>query len=277
MKSIFKAIPGLGLGLFLAALLLPVPASAQADRPEAPTAPAVEPPLPTEAGREAEVERIIFDLVNGERESRGLPLLARDEDLARLAFGHSQDMLERNFMDHINPDGLSPSDRIGRGHRKLIGATGENVWEGTGYGDLSVGELARLIHKSWMGSPGHRKNILKPKYTHLGIGVIRRGEKVKATQKFSETWGYLAEGLPRKIKSGSMVNLNLATPKKPAMIDLWVEKKGVGLGKLEIPENGMVLITAPPGEYQMRFYFLKSSVGNRRSYIIVDGPMIIVE
>ena len=30
-------------------------------------------------------------------------------------------------------------------------------------------------HKSLMASPGHRKNILNPNYTHIGIGIVEGG------------------------------------------------------------------------------------------------------
>ena len=47
----------------------------------------------------------------------------------------------------------------------------------------------------WMGSPGHRENLLSPRFTHLGVGVSARQHTIKATQEFvgkSEgfNWGW---------------------------------------------------------------------------------------
>ena len=36
----------------------------------------------------------------------------------------------------------------------------------------------------WMNSPGHRKNLLSPGYTHLGVGVIAGSQEITATQVF---------------------------------------------------------------------------------------------
>ena len=47
-----------------------------------------------------------------------------------------------------------------------------------------IQHLAQVIMSGWMNSPGHRKNILSPEYTHLGIGVITNNQEVKATQVF---------------------------------------------------------------------------------------------
>ena len=45
-----------------------------------------------------------------------------------------------------------------------------------------------LVGEVWMNSPGHRQNILKAEYTHLGAGVAFYFERtwlmVKATQNF---------------------------------------------------------------------------------------------
>jgi uncharacterized protein YkwD len=37
-----------------------------------------------------------------------------------------------------------------------------------------------------MTSPGHRRNILDPNYTHLGVGVSAKDKMCYATQIFSQ-------------------------------------------------------------------------------------------
>ena len=44
---------------------------------------------------------------------------------------------------------------------------------------------ARLIVDGWMTSPGHRRNILDPRYTHLGVGVAAKDKMCYATQIFA--------------------------------------------------------------------------------------------
>jgi uncharacterized protein YkwD len=50
---------------------------------------------------------------------------------------------------------------------------------------MSIEETASQAVVGWMGSPGHRRNILEPSYDREGIGVgISADEKVYVTQNF---------------------------------------------------------------------------------------------
>ncbi|MCC6319973.1 MAG: hypothetical protein IT438_00875 [Phycisphaerales bacterium] len=76
--------------------------------------------------------------------------LALNEFLTMAARAHSQDMADRNFFDHVNPSGQSPTDRAqaaGYG-----GTAGENI--AAGYSTIDD------VHRAWMESLGHRKNVL---------------------------------------------------------------------------------------------------------------------
>ncbi len=45
-------------------------------------------------------------------------------------------------------------------------------------------DLARALHRTWMNSPGHRKNILTSGFKKVGIGVKRGGNIFYATELF---------------------------------------------------------------------------------------------
>ena len=64
---------------------------------------------------------------------------------------------------------------------------GENIYMGARF-DYAVDLVtqARLIVDGWMTSPGHRRNMLDPNYTHVGIGVAARGKDCYATQIFAQ-------------------------------------------------------------------------------------------
>jgi uncharacterized protein YkwD len=130
------------------------------------------------------VEQAIFRLTNEARRQNGLPPLERDRDLFRVAWFTSVDMLHRQFFSHVNPDGATPKDRVQARYTAEVLMVGENIWSGTGSGHLEATPLPRLIVDSWMSSPSHRKNILEPSYTHLGVGVAATGKDVRATQVF---------------------------------------------------------------------------------------------
>lgn len=57
----------------------------------------------------AQKNEYLLGLVNKVRKQP--PPLYLDTTLNQLALAHSEDMLRRNFFNHVNPDGKSPSDR----------------------------------------------------------------------------------------------------------------------------------------------------------------------
>jgi uncharacterized protein YkwD len=135
----------------------------------------------------SEMERTIYHLTNQVRRRFGLPTLNWETSLRDLARAHSADMLLRNYFSHDNPDGQTPHDRILAGYRFPLSMSGENIWGGTGHDPGDAGRLARIIVDSWMSSAGHRKNLLNPDFTDIGVGVATRGKEIKATQVFVRT------------------------------------------------------------------------------------------
>ena len=108
----------------------------------------------------------VLILTNNERAQHGLKALKWDDSLAKLAKLHCQDMIERNFFSHNNPDGETPFDRMKKAGI-LYWSAGENIAAGQ-YSPEAVVE-------SWMNSEGHKKNILNPDFAYLGVSVVKGG------------------------------------------------------------------------------------------------------
>ena len=140
----------------------------------------------------AEVEGEVLRLANEARRRQGVPPLSGDQALAAAARRHSNDMLARGFFSHVNPDGLSSSQRLPRGYAQALRQSGENIWMGSGQNPRDPRYLAGTIMGSLMASPGHRQNLLDPQYTHLGVGVAAWGQEVRATQVFGQLPANLA-------------------------------------------------------------------------------------
>lgn len=250
----------------------PGPVGVETTVPEEDVAPLPEIPSELPGPWRREAEQQILDATNAERAERGLAPLALDPLLRRSARAHSLDMLERGFFDHGNPDGESPGDRVSATHRRLVGLSGENIWTGSGYGTSAAGELTRVIVGGWMSSPGHRANILKPEFTHLGVGVAAVGREVRATQVFATAHGMIARPVPATVSRGARLELGRVPGPRGAAVkfDLWSPRRQVKVaGPFELPG---ATIDAAPGRYQLRFYF---SDGPRR-YVIYFGPSIEV-
>lgn len=105
-------------------------------------------------------EKEALRLVNAEREKAALAPLAPSPVLTRAARLHTDDMIVRAYLDHVNPEGLGPWDRAGAlAYPSLY--VGENL--AAGYRDP-----AEMVG-AWMNSPAHRTNILNPSFKEFGI------------------------------------------------------------------------------------------------------------
>lgn len=126
--------------------------------PEQTTERAVEAPA---APRSSAAEAAVLSLVNKERAKVGCGPVRADAGLGSLAQNFSDDMAERGFFDHTDPDGRTPWDRADKAGVKGLG--GENIARGPA--------TAQAVMDAWMSSEGHQANILNCDYTRLGVGV----------------------------------------------------------------------------------------------------------
>ncbi len=130
------------------------------------------------------IEALVFEMTNQARRAKGLAPLTKDAELTHIARAYSADMLARHFFDHTTPDGISFDERIAKHYDHRIYLIGENIWSGSGYYSTETKHVAELIMADWMSSPGHRENLLSPRFTHLGVGVSAGHHKILATQEF---------------------------------------------------------------------------------------------
>jgi uncharacterized protein YkwD len=111
-------------------------------------------------------ESAVTSKINSARASRGLPRLTTRSDLVAVARGQAQRMAARNVLYH-NP---SLAQQV-RNFRWV----GENV----GYGPSVA-----LVHNAFMGSPGHKANLLDRDYTEVGVGAVWANGRVWIAQVF---------------------------------------------------------------------------------------------
>jgi uncharacterized protein YkwD len=112
-------------------------------------------PVSLDIGKDISRSEIMF-AHNKERSSHGLDNLQTDELMQSHAQKWADWMALNNSLTHS---------------RLVIAGTeyftmGENI--AMGYDDIDS-----VLH-GWMNSPGHRRNILNPKFTHAGFGYAKR-------------------------------------------------------------------------------------------------------
>ena len=113
------------------------------------------------ASLNADFESQVVSLINQQRANNGLSGLASSGALANAARNHTLDMVCNNFVSHTGSNGSSFGTRLNLAGYSYSSAA-ENV--AAGYGSPAD------VVAGWMGSEGHRANILNAGFTHIGIG-----------------------------------------------------------------------------------------------------------
>jgi uncharacterized protein YkwD len=147
------------------------PAAGMPGGPREPgSTPAGDVPTDTEA---SEKEKEVFRLINEEREKAGLNQVAWCDGLAACVRAHCNDMCDRGFFDHVNPEGEGPNDRAKAGHAGsyTFDPIVPNPYMAAWYENIAWGDTtAASVMNGWMNSSGHRENILNGSHTHVGVG-----------------------------------------------------------------------------------------------------------
>ena len=133
-----------------------------------------------------QVELEMFGVVNDVRADNGLARLAESPELTTVARQHSEDMAARDYLNHVNPEGLGPSERV-----NLAAIDFQKLGENIGLNRGHKQPVAYAVEQ-WMGSPGHRASLLDPDFEKTGVGVALGEDGV-----FYFTQLYLRDSPPR--------------------------------------------------------------------------------
>jgi hypothetical protein len=167
-------------------------------------------------------------LVNRQRAMRGERPLALNARLQRTAQGHTRDMAFRGYFDHSRGPGDTLLRRLRAAGYIFSSRIGYEIGENIGWGTLWLA-TPRAMVAAWMSSPGHRANILDPRFHETAVGVsphppsaLARGQAGAIyTQDFGGLLGAggrgRAHGRPghaRCAAYGRCVRLRPATPRR---------------------------------------------------------------
>ena len=113
--------------------------------------------------------------------------MERDARLQKIARGYSREMARSGEVVHISSKSGAALDRVrAAGLSPLPSALAENV--GRAFS-------TREVQTAFMGSPGHRANILNAEITHVGIGVAYGAGSLRMIELFGRRYADL-EAVP---------------------------------------------------------------------------------
>lgn len=213
----------------------------------------------------------VFSLLNKMRADKGLPVLRAGKGLRDAARVHSYRMLRDDFFGHQDPDGRSASGRLAAVDRQtLYSAIGENLAKISPPGQ----NPARTVHDGWVNSPGHYKNMISGRFSHVGIGCAVQKRLLVCTQVFGKTVGRLQKPLP--VRPGPSGRTNVTASITGMTYDGWllVNRQGKEMAKglgptLKWPDRLR-------GEYQVRLIG-KVQQGNRIYLHRFFGPSVVLD
>lgn len=109
----------------------------------------------------------LLERINDARRREGEPSVARQAALERAAQRHAEDMVERRYFAHEDPDGRGPRERAeAAGYRSP-----RRVGEALAWGDEMS---AASTVEGWLGSAPHREILLDARYSEAGVGIAVR-------------------------------------------------------------------------------------------------------
>ena len=112
----------------------------------------------------ATYENQVVNLINQERQDRGLSPLSKNASLRQAARRHSQDMACNDHFKHTGTDGSNLASRLSDAGYSYSWAA-ENIAASS-----SQSFSPQAVVNMWMNSSGHRQNILSSRAKHIGVG-----------------------------------------------------------------------------------------------------------
>jgi uncharacterized protein YkwD len=163
VDDILAANPGLEPTALQVGQNIVIPLTAPEEIPATPTPIAADIPGPDTVS----LPQQVVDATNAQREQQGLSPLVPDEQLSTVAQAHAQDMVNRDYFDHVTPEGKTLRNRLSE-QGLALNWVGENIQRNTEPAERTVQSAIDWF----MTSPPHRANILHPQFSHIGVGVV---------------------------------------------------------------------------------------------------------
>ena len=141
----------------------------------------------------SQAERLMLDLINQERTTRGIAPLQLEQQLNESSEDHSSWMLATDTFSHTGSGGSDAGDRMRGAGFDFEGSWswGENIAWQSERGATGILDDVRNLHDALMNSAGHRANILSAKFEFVGIGIevgdYDGWDAVMVTQNFADT------------------------------------------------------------------------------------------
>src|SRR5437773_174068 len=146
-------------------------------------------------------------MINHDRQRFGLQPLELDPDASSVADAYCRLQIRNRTSGHFTLDGQTPYMRYSFAGGNDGLSENAAAWSANfGFSDRALLDMMRGSQEAMMSEvaphDGHRKSILDPHATHVGIGVAWEGGEFGTAQSFRGRYGDGFRPLPRRASAG---------------------------------------------------------------------------
>ncbi|HEY5375281.1 MAG TPA: CAP domain-containing protein [Polyangiaceae bacterium] len=232
-----------------------------------------------------QARRYVLALVNHDRAEYGLSPVTLDDAATRAGQRHAEDMAKAGYTAHWGTDGSVPEQRYSEaGGTDFVQENAGCLADGKArtleaLPHFTAQQLARVEHAFMDEKPphdGHRKNILKPSHSALGVGVAKPSALDLAclSQEFVDDYGEYG-ALPQAARPGTMLHIE-------GDVKGNITFGGVGIGRIDLAKpltatylntTHIYAVPSPEDLYFPKGFISKKPVLVSGKHFTIDVPL----
>jgi uncharacterized protein YkwD len=154
----------------------------------------------------------VLKLINRDRAIYRMPPVELDIDASIMGDAYCRTQIRNGTTGHFTTDGIAPYARYSFAGGNDAVSENAAAWSATyDFSDRALYELASRSQDSMMAEvppdDGHKKTMLDPHATHVGIGVAWDGGEFRLVQEFIRRYIDWTRPLPRTARVGQNVSM----------------------------------------------------------------------
>lgn len=224
----------------------------------------------------APAENAALDEVGRIRLEDGASFLRDEAVLAWIARHYAAQLAAGARFGHQDGGGRHAADRIALLHRRLVGVNAENLYVNSAFDPDRAEAAGRLAVDNLMQSPGHRANILDPRWTHAGTGAAAGREGFVLVQLFAERAALLMAEMPATLALGTPLPAGCQQAAEGAFSGLALVPLDRQVAAADFARPGSAKTPPAPGLYRCFFAHAQEMTARTAAFTIHPGPMVRV-
>lgn len=210
------------------------------------------------------------------RLAEGASFLRDDSELSWIARHYAAQMAAGAPFAHEDTGGRHPGDRIALLHRRMVGVNAENLFTNSFFDPDRAEAAGRLAVDNLMQSPGHRANILDPRWTHAGCGAAAGREGFFLVQLFAERAALLMEAMPVRLSPGTALPAGSQQAAEGTFSGMALVPLDRQVAAEDFMRPGAAKAPSSTGPYRSFFARTQEMTARTAKFTIHPGPMLLV-